>query len=66
MHLAERALREEDTPVAVLARSLGYTSESAFSNAFKRVTGSAPKRYRIAKQAERPDATALQPLSLVS
>ncbi len=39
MRLAERALREEDTPVAVLARSLGYASESAFSNAFKRVTG---------------------------
>ena len=32
--------------VSVLARSFGYTSESAFSNAFKRVTGHAPKRYR--------------------
>ena len=29
-----------------LARTLGYTSESAFSNAFKRVTGRAPKFYR--------------------
>ncbi|CDG82593.1 AraC family transcriptional regulator [Janthinobacterium agaricidamnosum] len=48
MRLAERALREENMPVAVLARSLGYTSESAFSNAFKRITGNAPKRYRIA------------------
>jgi AraC-like DNA-binding protein len=46
MRLAERALREEDTPVADLARSLGYTSESAFSNAFKRVMGNAPRRYR--------------------
>jgi AraC-like DNA-binding protein len=46
MRLAERALREQDTPVADLARSLGYTSESAFSNAFKRITGRAPKRYR--------------------
>lgn len=46
MHLAQRALREGTVPVAVLARSLGYTSESAFSNAFKRVTGDAPKRYR--------------------
>ena len=46
MRLAERALREENTPVSVLARSLGYTSESAFSNAFKRVTGNAPRRYR--------------------
>lgn len=35
MRLAERALREENIPVSVLAHSLGYTSESAFSNAFK-------------------------------
>lgn len=46
MRLAERALREDDMSVAELARSLGYTSESAFSNAFKRTTGSAPNRYR--------------------
>jgi AraC-like DNA-binding protein len=51
MRLAQRALREESTPVSVLARSLGYTSESAFSNAFKRVTGHAPKRYRSAVRA---------------
>jgi AraC-like DNA-binding protein len=30
----------------VLARTLGYGSESAFSNAFKRVIGVAPTRYR--------------------
>lgn len=46
MRLAERALREEDAPVAVVARSLGYTSESAFSNAFKRMTGHSPRAYR--------------------
>jgi AraC-like DNA-binding protein len=51
MRLAERALREENTPVSVLAGLLGYTSESAFSNAFKRVTGNAPKRYRTAALA---------------
>lgn len=48
MRLAERALREENLPVAALARRLGYTSESAFSNAFKRVVGKAPKIYRHA------------------
>jgi AraC-like DNA-binding protein len=53
MRLAERALRDDEVPVAVLARSLGYTSESAFSNAFKRRTGAAPKRYRIAMRASR-------------
>lgn len=66
MHLAERALREEDVPVAILARSLGYTSESAFSNAFKRVTGSAPKRYRLARRVARTDETASRSLSLAS
>jgi len=47
MHLAERDLRQTELPVASLAYGLGYTSESAFSNAFKRVTGVAPRRYRI-------------------
>jgi AraC-like DNA-binding protein len=46
MSLAARALRQDSTPVAVLARSVGYTSESAFSNAFKRVMGVAPRHYR--------------------
>lgn len=48
MHLAERALREEETPVFSIAQSLGYTSESAFSNAFKRFFGKSPQRYRSA------------------
>lgn len=51
MRLAARALREDDTPVNVIAGQLGYASESAFSNAFKRVTGNAPKRYRTAARA---------------
>jgi len=48
MRLAQRALREEDPPVSVLAHELGYASESAFSNAFKRVIGIAPRHYRSA------------------
>jgi len=50
MRLAERALREENTPVALVGQSLGYTSESAFSNAFKRMTGHSPKTYRKASR----------------
>ncbi|KAF1004813.1 MAG: RCS-specific HTH-type transcriptional activator RclR [Pseudomonas fluorescens] len=46
MHLAERSLREGREPVAVIARTLGYSSDSAFSNAFKRVKGYAPKTCR--------------------
>jgi AraC-like DNA-binding protein len=57
MHLAERALRDERTPVAVVARSLGYTAESAFSNAFKRIKGSSPTAYRAALYASYPNAS---------
>jgi len=46
MRLAERALRDDTTPVAVIAQTLGYSSESAFSNAFKRETGKSPTAYR--------------------
>lgn len=65
MRLAELALREEATAVADVARSLGYTSESAFSNAFKRVTGSSPRAYRSAHRASassgrRPESTGSQ------
>lgn len=53
MRLAERALREgPKTPVAVIARSVGYASESAFSNAFKRVTGTSPRAYRAGRQTD--------------
>jgi AraC-like DNA-binding protein len=46
MQLAERALRDGHDPVCEIALSLGYTSESAFSTAFKQVTGQAPRHYR--------------------
>ncbi|MDQ0393155.1 AraC family transcriptional regulator [Labrys monachus] len=47
MRLAEQALRDETgRPVASIARSVGYTSESAFSHAFKRWNRRSPKSYR--------------------
>ncbi|MFF1903021.1 AraC family transcriptional regulator [Kitasatospora sp. NPDC058218] len=46
IRLARHRLRHHDTPVAALAATLGYSSESAFSNAFKRSTGMAPLHYR--------------------
>ncbi|MET8413694.1 AraC family transcriptional regulator [Streptomyces sp. NPDC005195] len=52
MSVARRALRDGETSVSALAQKVGYTSESAFSNAFKRTTGVAPRRYRdIARAA---------------
>lgn len=51
MRLAERALREQNSPIAVIAQTFGYASESAFSTAFRRVTGVSPKAYRVAARA---------------
>lgn len=57
MRLAERELGQ-NTPMAVIAQSLGYTSESAFSHAFKRVTGHSPRAYRTARMAAGTSAAA--------
>ncbi|WP_207393708.1 AraC family transcriptional regulator [Duganella aceris] len=46
MRLAERTLQDGRSSVGVVAASLGYASDSAFSNAFKRVTGRSPREYQ--------------------
>lgn len=45
MLLAGDRLENSADPVSVIALSLGYESESAFSTAFKRVMGAAPRQY---------------------
>ena len=45
MLLAADRLTNSADPVSVIARSLGYESESAFSTAFKRVIGCSPRQY---------------------
>jgi AraC-like DNA-binding protein len=50
MRLAQRRLRDGDASILEIAESLGYTSESAFSHAFKRITGVAPRVFRRAAQ----------------
>jgi AraC-like DNA-binding protein len=45
MLLAGDRLTHSDEPVAAIGLSLGYESESAFSQAFKRVMGCSPRRY---------------------
>ncbi|MFC5826083.1 AraC family transcriptional regulator [Nonomuraea insulae] len=43
---AARLLRAGDAPLSEVATGVGYTSEFAFANAFKREYGIAPGRYR--------------------
>jgi AraC-like DNA-binding protein len=45
MMLAGDRLMHSSDPVSVIALSLGYESESAFSTAFKRVMGCSPRQY---------------------
>jgi AraC-like DNA-binding protein len=47
--VAARLLRHSDDPLNKVAASVGYTSEFAFANAFKRRYGIAPGRYRRAR-----------------
>lgn len=46
MITAGRLLREDDTPLRLVAQRTGYTPEFAFAKAFKREYGMAPGQYR--------------------
>ncbi|MFC5824640.1 AraC family transcriptional regulator [Nonomuraea insulae] len=46
MITAQRLLRDSEAPLSVVARQVGYASEFAFANAFKREYGIAPGKYR--------------------
>jgi AraC-like DNA-binding protein len=48
MQIAARDLRSTRRTIAAIGSDLGYASESAFSNTFKRVLGQSPSRYRSA------------------
>lgn len=46
MYRAGTMLRQSAQPIAEIAYLVGYDNESAFSKAFRRVTGTSPGRYR--------------------
>ncbi len=52
MQLAARALRDSKATISSIAQTLGYGSDSAFSNAFKRIMKCSPRDYR-SRQASR-------------
>ena len=43
---AQNMLRFSDFPILDISISLGYSSQSAFSSTFKKITGLTPKAYR--------------------
>jgi transcriptional regulator GlxA family with amidase domain len=52
MLLASDMLSTSNDPVSAVAEAVGYESESAFSHAFKRYSGYAPRRYAVAGVGE--------------
>jgi AraC-like DNA-binding protein len=54
MLLAGDKLTNSSDPVSVIARSLGYESESAFSTAFRRVMGCSPRQYKRSRNLASP------------
>lgn len=50
MELAARRLRDTGESAAVIARSVGYSSEFAFSRAFSRSRGLPPGQYRVSSR----------------
>jgi AraC-like DNA-binding protein len=50
MRLASQWLSLEGLPIEEVAQRLGYTSQAAFSRAFKRVTGKTPGLSRKVKR----------------
>jgi len=69
MLLAGDRLMHSSDPVSAIAHSLGYESESAFSTAFKRVIGCAPRQYgrraapAVSLQEEAVRADRLEPVA---
>jgi AraC-like DNA-binding protein len=50
--IAANLLRQSDAPLNEIANHIGYNSEFAFANAFKRQYGTAPGKYRRRQTAE--------------
>ena len=59
MHHASRLLRETRTPVATVARQVGYSQPAQFAKTFRRLYGDVPSVYRTSPG---PAAAASNPL----
>lgn len=56
MAQAAHRLQTTDAPIAEIAATHGYTSEFAFTHAFKRHHGTPPARYRRQNRSNQPDS----------
>ncbi len=63
MLLAGDKLTNSSDPISLIASSLGYESESAFSTAFKRVMGCSPRQYSRGRTLASPSHREAQPIS---
>lgn len=50
LRLAQRWLAAGSMPIGQIARATGFGSDAAFSNAFKRLAGESPSRFRLKSQ----------------
>ena len=53
--LAKRYLNDETLPVSEIAWLLGYREVSSLTHAFKRWTGTTPRRFRCGVSLDRPE-----------
>jgi AraC-like DNA-binding protein len=49
--LAQRYLQDKDLPISTIAWMLGYREVSAFTHAYKRLTGKTPKEARAPEKS---------------
>ncbi len=61
---AANLLRKSDAPLSEVATRIGYTSEFAFANAFKRQYGTAPGKYRRPEVTATPRPVRTSPVSM--
>ncbi len=59
--VAAHLLLDEDAPISSIAARVGYSSQFAFANAFKREFGNSPGRYREASKPGLPEARPCPP-----
>jgi AraC-like DNA-binding protein len=60
LRIAARLLTTTDLPIKVVSNSIGYTSRSAFSRAFRAIYGIDPKTFRVIGGPEEPEATRIE------